>query len=703
MGKGWAQRHQAVLLSLVIVLSVCSFVLFRSADLVPLHDAAHADLEQQTFAAALAESAQKSPGLALDKRLAQARALTDEALAHPEAARFVSEIAQQYQDVYRTPLGIPYVYDLDSYYYLERASRNDARGNLLVLFESALYGLRRAGNPAVTPSDAVFFLPALFGLLTVTAFFFLALRLTRSAEVALFAGLFLALQHRFYAATAAGMGDLQSLGLLLSVLFFWLVVLALDAWHERNIRQASVFGSLAALAFGVFALSWAGAVYVLLVLAAAVVVRYALLFVRSRSWKSLAGLAVGTTLAAVLFLQTVAGGLLLWYLKFVPHGPLSRHIIELQGGSVELFSVMLGGWVVLVLGVFGCFLLSRHVWTKPSLRWIVMLVWLALAAVATFQTVRFVYYVLPPLALFAAIGLHQLADIARLWTGTGRIARAIVVAVGLCVIFIALFPLLRETQHVMLPFMNDGIVSMGERISAEASLDARIISWWDLGHFWRYAAKREPFIHGKSRDGVPNLIKEAWVYPWVIGRSFLTQDAAEARNGFAALLCTERGVIASRVNDSALFRQTPVCARPAQAVVIVDEYMLRTPAPMADVVAAFGPAPGDVMQTVVNRCDAANGLLQCGNLTIDVQARAALDGTPILLFQDGVWLTQNRTADEVVVVYASEGTQYAFRTTGWFARTALVRLFAGETLGMEPLAVMDEPFRVVAYRFRPPR
>ena len=106
MGKGWAQRHQAVLLSLVIVLSVCSFVLFRSADLVPLHDAAHADLEQQTFAAALAESVQKSPGLALDKRLAQARALTDEALAHPEAARFVSEIAQQYQDVYRTCLAV---------------------------------------------------------------------------------------------------------------------------------------------------------------------------------------------------------------------------------------------------------------------------------------------------------------------------------------------------------------------------------------------------------------------------------------------------------------------------------------------------------------------------------------------------------------------------------------------------------------------
>lgn len=703
MVKGWVRRHQAVLLSLAVILLVGGFVLFQSAALLPLNDAARADLEQQTFAAALADIAKKSPGLALEKRLAQARALTDEALAHPEAARFESDIARQYQDVYRSPLGVPYAYDLDSYYYLERASRNDVQGNLLVLLESALYAVRRAGNPAAMPSDAVFFLPFLFGMLTLTAFFFLALRLTHSVEVALFAGLFLALQHRFYAATAAGMGDLQSLGLLLSVLFFLLAVLAIDTWHERKIRQAMVFGVLALLAFGVFALSWAGAVYVLVVLAAAVVVRYALLFVRSRSWKSLAGLAAATVLAIVLFLQTTAGARLLWYVKFVPHGPLSRHIIELQGGSAELFAVMLGGWAVLVLGAFGCFLLSRHVWSKPALRWLVMIAWLVLAAAATYQTVRFVYYALPPLALFAAIGLHQLADIARLWTGTGKVARALVMGAGLCVILLVLLPLLRETQQVMLPVMNDGIVAVGERISAEAPLDARIISWWDFGHFWRYAAKREPFIHGRSRDGLPGVTEEWWVYLWVIGRSFLAHDAAEARNGFAALLCSERGVIASRVNDSALFRQTPVCARPAQAVVIVDEYMLRTPAPMADLVAEFGPVPGKVMPTVVSRCDAANGLLQCGNLTIDVQARAALDGTPILLFQDGVWLTQNRTADEVIVVYASGGVHYAFRTTGWFARTALVRLFAGETLGMEPLAVMDEPFRVVAYRFRPPR
>jgi hypothetical protein len=692
-----------VLLSLAVVLLVGGFVLFQSAALLPLNDAARADLEQQTFAAALADIAQKSPGLALDKRLAQARAMTDEALAHPEAARFEQEIAQQYQGVYRTPSGVPYAYDLDSYYYLERAGRNDVQGNLLVLLESAFYNLKREGSPAVMPSDAVFFLPVVFGLLTLTVFFFLALRLTHSIEVGLFAGLFLALQHRFYSATAAGMGDLQSLGLLVSVLFFWLVILAADAWHERKVRQAAIFGGLAALAFGVFALAWAGAVYVLIVLAAAVIVRYALLFARSRSWKSLAGLAAGTVLATVLFLQTAAGGRLLWYVKFVPHGPLSRHILELQGGSVELFVVMLGGWAALALAVFGCFLLSRHVWTKPSLRWLVMLAWLVLAAAATYRTVRFVYYVLPPLALFAAIGLHQLADIARLWTGTGKIARAVVLAAGLGVILLVLCPLLRETQHVMLPVMNDGIVTVGERISAEVPLDARIISWWDFGHFWRYAAKREPFIHGRSRDGLPGMTEEWWVYPWVIGRSFLAHDAAETRNGFAALLCSERGAIAGRVNDSALFRQTPVCARQAQGVVIVDEYMLRTPAPMADLVAEFGPLQSPVVPTFVNRCDGANGLLQCGNLTIDVQARAALDGTPILLFQDGVWLAQNRTADEVIVVYSSEGAHYAFRTTGWFARTALVRLFAGETLGMEQIAAVDEPFRVVAYRFRPPR
>jgi asparagine N-glycosylation enzyme membrane subunit Stt3 len=478
------------------------------------------------------------------------------------------------------------------------------------------------------------------------------------------------------------------------VLFFLLFLLAADAWKAKKSSRALILGALALLVFALFALTWRGAAYVLAVPVAAGAVHRAIALVKKRDWTRLCLLALALAALAWLFSTTELGGVVYRYLGLIPPSAHAASIAELSGGDLFLFAIALGGWTMLAMAVITWVALARKNLRAPSFAWLVALAWFALLGFATFQAVRFVYYVLPPTALLVGVALKHLAAQARMRVRSQAAQAGVFLAV-LVVVGLLTLPLLGRTQHAMQPFMHDGIIGIGQVIEQRMPQDARVISWWEYGHFWKYAAKREPYLDGRAK---PEAAGARNARLWAVARSFLTDDPEEARLLWNVLRCKDRQWINGRLGDLARLGEG-ACEHPFPAVVIVDERMLDTAQSMADIVLAIDRsfAAGSAAVTPVEQCIRSEDALSCGTYGVDLASRRTSGGIP-------VWLTVNGTrsvtnaSDKVAVVYESQENYFAFVTTPWFADTVLVRLLAGESLGIQPIASVDAPERIVAYR-----
>ena len=655
MGEWLNRQRQAILLSLLIILAVGGVSLWQTTKLAAIDDQVR-------------------------------RALPDGTPAQ------LQELSQTYQSLYRTEYGLPYVYDFDSYYFLAQAAGTlQQPWNFYVALETAAYRFMHGKNALITASDAAFFLPFAFGLLTLAAFFFLARRATGSTEAAFFAGLILALQHRFFATTAAGMGDTQSLNLLFSVLFVLVVFIAVDAWHAKQQKKARIAAGLAILTFVLFSLSWHGAPYILVVVAAGTAALLALRWAHERTNKRL-----GAMLAAVVVTAAIAFAFFwkrkIWFVLFPRQGVLTRQIAELTQGTLPVLALTFGGKAMFGITLVVFALLAWQNVKKPSFKHLTILCWFALLTVATYLSLRFMYYALPPAAILAGIGFQQASQAIRAFAGTQHVRRAAVFAGCVIIIAALLLPNLQTSQQNVLPQMQDAMASIGSAIDAQSSPDARIITWWDMGHLWRYAAKREPFLDGKG-------LSPRTLY-WLTGRAFLTQNVSEALNAWSAMLCDSAEQLQPRRGDTTLLAQRENCGN--EGVIVVDERLLKDTNNIAELVHAYDPpfSIGTLANLEIQNCGRTGALLECGNLTVNFTAMSA-NGMPVRVIVNGTRRETQNNATSLVVVYTSGNGAYAFESPRWLADTVLVRLFTGESLGLLPIAAADDPERIVAYTFRP--
>ncbi len=686
---------------LLVILLAGGISLWQSTRLLVLNDLAEQLVEQQNLQDAQREIAQGYP---LANPLEQSRLVAQraqEVKKRPLAQQRLAAATAHYQSLYRTRYGLPYAYYIDSYSFLARAegiaAGADAPSGPFVALESALYRFLKPQDDRITPSDAAFFLPFALGLLALVLFFFLAQQITGSTTAALFAGIVRALHHQFFLATAAGMEDSQSINLLFSVLFFLLCILAARAWPAHK-RRAGVWAALAALTFLVFRQTWnAGAWYVLLVLAAAACAFFAIRLARQRSWTWLGLLAACAAVAGIAVSVTPIGMRFLSYLKLAPQTPFVQQIAELQSQDFPAFVAGLGGWVLLTLAACAWLVIAyKNVRQKPAFPEIFVLVWFALMVFATAQAQRFVYYALSPLAILVGIAAAAIADRSlgflsekHSWQGT-LAAQCVMVAL----IALVMAPALSTAAHQVLPTMNDAFAKVGSDIERHAAPDARIISWWDYGHVWRYAARRQPYLDGGGTGSKGER--------WLIGRALLSQDPAEAKQLLNALACnvSRQFVPGSTSFTPALLANSTSCATPTQAFVAVNEGMLSIAPQIAELVSRYDStftAP-DIETTRVVQCAVGSDGLDCGGLAINVTSLTATGGLPVYFVANGTRMMPNASGDRVLVVFLSGKKLAAFAASAGFANTALVRLFTGENLGMVPVSVADDPIRIVAYK-----
>jgi hypothetical protein len=612
-----------------------------------------------------------------------------------------AEVIRDYQALHRTEAGLPYMYDLDSYYFLARAqgqrAENDNERPFFSALETAVYRTVIAFVPTLTPSDTLFFLPLALGLLTLVAFFFLARKITGNTAAAYVATLVLAVHHRFYTATAAGMGDNQSLNLLWSVLFFLAALCAADAWQNKHVRTAGIWSATAAVIFFLFTKTWGGAYYVLVVLGAALALCYGLQWAQERRWKKLGMLTATAALGVFLLTKTAFWGYALRRLfAYGSSAAIPRNIDELTGGDAGMFALALGGWAIVAIAALAWLLVAKGNISKPRLKSLLLLAWFALLASAAYCSIRFSVYALPPLAVLVGIASEGVAVGAQSFGGGTRVRQAAIRAATLAVLALLLVPNLIGAQHAHIPFMHDGIAQVGAAVDRAMPANARVIAWWDFGHLFRYATHREPFLDGRGDAPLAHY--------WLVGRALLSSNRAEAFNAWSALVCKEHARVAPYRAKMNLLEQPTPCTAPTEAAIVVEERMLAITDALVDVVREYEPSltTGAVDATRVERCAPASPegtLLDCGGLAVDLASMTAAGGLPVRLTINGTRTMTAAHGDRVAIVYQAGNNLDAFTAPTWLADTMLVRLLAGESFGMEKIAEANEPERIVAYRF----
>lgn len=699
-------RH-ATLACLLVILIVGGISLSQTLRIPAIDKRARLAVQQEVISAARQEVEKNWPLLSPEGKAKRVKQVSLEILKSSKTKKKKELIAGQNQLVYRTVKGFPYVYDLDSYYFLALAAGletgRQASFNPLVWLEKTVYSAWHNVDPLITLSDAAFFLPLVFGLLTLVFFFFLTKRITGSVEAAFFAGLVLALHHRFFFATAAGMADSQSINLLFSALFFFFVILAVNAWREQKKAWSLAHGLFALVVFWLFQKTWGnGAFYVLALIVASAVVLFTVKFLKARAWARL-GLLYGALVLGLVLVGLNKHGVRVLnsyvsYLGFSETSVVKQQIGELFGQNVQVWAVALGGWLVVLLAVGAWFWLARkNLKQKLVFGEVFVLVWFVLLAFATYRAIRFNYYAVLPTALLVGLALSKAANGLRAFFDVVSVrGKLAVLATVLVFAGILTIPYLVQTQQKVVPKMNDAIASVGSAINARARPDARLISWWDYGHVWRYAAKRNPYVDG----GMQGHEATFW-----IAKAFLSSNPDQARKVWELVGCRELGWLGNELINTSVVNE-PCQKSVPQAFVVVDELMISdNVAPgLVQLVSAYDLsfASKPVKTSKIVGCSGVKELLECGGVKVSLDSLTADGSVAVHYFVNGTRFVSNKSSERVMVVFESKNNFYGFVTDSWFANTVLVRLLAGERL-LEPVFFTDLPVRIAAYEFVPER
>jgi asparagine N-glycosylation enzyme membrane subunit Stt3 len=496
--------------------------------------------------------------------------------------------------------GTSYTYlgDLDSYYFLRYAEnylrtgrqadeiRNGTNwdNHMVAPIGSAmsptlhpisiayLYNFLRLFNRSITPMQAAFYVPLVGGIIAAIAAFMIGKKLAGNAA-GLAASVLVSVNTMFLTRTMGSDTDVYNL--MFPLLIVWMIVEAFEA--EKN-RNKALFAALAGLFMGIFSFAWMGWWYIFdFMIAAIAVYMVYLLFETRRKEKSerenaKKQLKNTIVLFAILFLSTalfvsvfsapqtfsafIQGPLQVMLLKEVVHQTLWPNVYltvaELNPGDFSTTVSVMGGWLffaLAVLGVLFAFLKKDshgHYDIKTAA---LLLIWFMGTSYATLKGVRFAMLVVPAFAIAAGVAVGAAFNFLHNFsTKSLKINRHISSAVLLALIFALLLSPVRAGYAAgkgYVPSMNDAWYDSLTKIKTESPNNAIINSWWDFGHWFKYAADRAVTADGASQ----NSPQAYW-----LGRMLVTNNEDEAIAVLRMLDCgsnTAFEIIDKKYNDTA--------------------------------------------------------------------------------------------------------------------------------------------------------
>ncbi|MDP1551598.1 MAG: STT3 domain-containing protein [Methanobacteriaceae archaeon] len=459
--------------------------------------------------------------------------------------------------------GLPYMYELDSYYNLrltENFLKNGHLGDTIKYNQSwDSFSYFPPGRPAVYPPlivwlaafsfilvnlfvnmsllDVSFWIPAVLGPLAGIVGYLFVRKYT--GEYAGFVtGILVVSAPIYLMRTLPGFFDTDMFNIIIPFLTIFFFSEAMETSNKKNRILYTVLSSFSML---LFSLAWTGWPYLFYIILFTSIIYIILCKIRKIQIKTF--LEIATSFFGIsFFLIVLTSGIngilhVIYYpINFLPLLPgiesnvswpnIYESVGELHKPVLEEFLSGVGP-VNLGLGIFGIFVIASVMLRSkmrnkylPKLSWfgfILIFTWITIALVAYSSSIRFGMLVIPPLAIFSGILMGIIVQYLKNYPISIFNKNLTTILSIILVLIICIPPIINveQTTERMIPGVDDDIASAALWINSNTSNDTVIITDWGYGHFFTQYAKRPVLFDGGSQ----NTPRAYWVF-----RAFATDN-----------------------------------------------------------------------------------------------------------------------------------------------------------------------------------
>lgn len=468
--------------------------------------------------------------------------------------------------------GLPYMYELDSYYnyrITENYLQNGHLGDTIKYNQSwDSYSYSPPGRAAVYPPlivwvailfywiahlltgisllESCFWLPAFIGPLSGILGYLLVRKYAGEAA-GFVTGILLVTAPVYFMRTVPGFFDTDMFNILLPLLTVYFFSEAIDSSKKSYIYVSTI---LASISLALFSLAWTGWSYLLYILLGTGIIYCILGKLKQMPIKQFLMIFLSFLSISLVLIYITSGingiisGMdyplsLLNFLQNSSYGwpDIYQSVGELHKPSLNEF-ISGAGPVNLGLGIFGIFVIAsvmlRSEMRKrylPKFSWflfILIFVWMGIALFAYSTSIRFAMLVIPPLAIFSGVMVGVAIGYVKNAPFEGHHKKLANLMIFILILTICIPPVVNATDSyaTLYPGANDDMVNASLWIKSHTSNDTVIITDWSYGHFYSEFADRPVSVDGGSQ----NTPRSFW-----IDKAFATNNESLAKGIFRML------------------------------------------------------------------------------------------------------------------------------------------------------------------------
>lgn len=470
---------------------------------------------------------------------------------------------------YEDQNGLPYMYELDSYYnyrltqnYLDHGYLGDVKINgtewdlhsyypgvpmdyppLIVYLTAFIYKIVNLFTQL--PLLVVgFWLPALIAPISgIIAYLFVG-RLTNDYG-GLVAGLLAVTAPFYFMRSVPGWFDTDMFNIIFPILVVWFLI---EAYQSKNTKIQLIFAALSGFTLFLFSLAWNGWQYLFLIIAPLCIFYVIWEKIKGNDIKKMSYIT-GIFILGTLFLILVFSGFLnilkvfniLELVKTIGNqsswGSWPDSYITISELRVPTSEEILDGLgpTLLVLGIFSFFVnaillfksnLKNHKNRMDWFTYLLILVWSISSLLALIKGIRFIILLIPPLIISIGIMVGTGADYLSKYLKKSYLIKF----TSIILVVIVIFPALLNLNGFLYstPGTNDDMWNSAEWIHNNTSPNTVVITEWSYGHLFTSIAHHPVLYDGrlgyietlpvrqfqssyKYGDKSPSVSREYWI------------------------------------------------------------------------------------------------------------------------------------------------------------------------------------------------
>ena len=462
------------------------------------------------------------------------------------------------QAYYHDQNGLPYMYEMDSYYnyrltrnYIEHGYIGDIKVNgknwdlhshyppgvemnyppVIVYVAAFFYKVVNlfANVPLIV---TCFWLPAFVGPISGIIVYLFVRRFTNEYG-GFAAGLLVVTVPFYFLRTIPGWFDTDMFNVLFPILIMWFIV---EAISNENPKKSSFSAVLAAFATAIFSIAWNGWSYVFYIILGSFMV-YMVLFKaislrKSQDFHLKSTLKIFliyllTTITFLFFLGTLVKLLApLSFLRITVHTTwpnINVSVSELVKPSFEEFLSALG--LVFFTGIFGFIWILRVLINEklrkqqlPNFKWffyVLLIIWTVIGLFSLKYGSRFIILLIPPRIVSSGVMVGICVEYFKILKHNPKfkifqIKKASVIILTILLIMMAIPSALSDLKDVPIlkHSVNDYMMDASAWLNQNTTNETVIFSDWSYGHFFTASADRPFSIDG----GSTNTPRAYWIY-----------------------------------------------------------------------------------------------------------------------------------------------------------------------------------------------